>query len=165
MEGNKINNQQSVNLKIFSEEKFSNILPVLKKMALNSALANKHAACLFRGEEFFAFGVNKYFNVKIQNILLAVHAEIDALSNLNSKMLHGMDILIIRCNKNFKLQSSRPCNACIKKLQQKGIRKAYYSTSDEKIVCELVDEMPKLHDSSGVRARNSLKKNNCCNNS
>lgn len=149
------------NMKVFSEDKFSNILPILKKMALNSALANKHAACLFRGVELFAFGVNKYFNVKLQNknILLGVHAEVDALSNVNAKMLNGMDILIIRCNKNLKLQNSRPCNACIKKLQQKGIRKAYYSTSDEKIVCELVDEMPKIHDSSGVRAR----KNNCCN--
>lgn len=152
------------NLKVFSEHKFSNILPILKKMALNSALANKHAACLFRGDEIFSFGVNKYFNVKLQskNILLGIHAEVDALSNVNAKMLHGMDILIIRCNKNLKLQNSRPCNACIKKLQQKGIRKAYYSTAEEKIICELVDEMPKLHDSSGVRARISCEnKINC----
>ena len=161
---NDINNSiNQSNLKTFSTDKFSNILPMLKKMALNSPLANKHAACLFRGDELFSFGVNKYFNVKIQNknILLGIHAEVDALSNLNAKMLNGMDILIIRCNKNQKLQSSRPCNACIKKLQQKGIRKAYYSTSDEKIVCELVDEMPKVHDSSGVRARKNINK--CCN--
>ena len=155
----------SSNIKTFAVDKFENILPYLKKMATNSALANKHAACLFRGVEFFAYGVNKYFNVKLnnKNILLGIHAEMDALASLNAKSLNGMDILIIRCNKNLKLQSSRPCNACIKKLQQKGIRKAYYSTSEETIVCELVDEMPMVHDSSGARARKGLIRQNCCN--
>lgn len=154
-----------INQKIISIDKFSNVLPILKKMALNSALSNKHAACLFRSGEMFAFGVNKYFNVKVKNknVLLGVHAEVDALSNINPKIVKGMDILIIRCNKNFKLQNSRPCNTCIKKLQQKGIRKAYYSTSDEIIVCEIVDEMPKIHESSGSRARNgSISINTKC---
>jgi deoxycytidylate deaminase len=159
-------NESITNQKIISIDKFSNVLPILKKMALNSALSNKHAACLFRGDEMMSFGVNKYFNVKVknQNILLGVHAEVDALSNINQKIIKGMDILIIRCNKNFKLQNSRPCNTCIKKLQQKGIRKAYYSTSDETIVCEIVDEMPKIHESSGSRARNGCVSINtkCC---
>jgi deoxycytidylate deaminase len=159
-------NESITNQKIISIDKFSNVLPILKKIALNSALSNKHAACLFRGGEMMSFGVNKYFNVKVknQNILLGVHAEVDALSNINPKIVKGMDILIIRCNKNLKLQNSRPCNTCIKKLQQKGIRKAYYSTSDETIVCEIVDEMPKIHESAGSRARNGNVSINtkCC---
>ena len=149
--------------KIVPLSKFTNVIDILTKMAMNSALSNKHAACLFRGDEIFSFGVNKYFNAKFSNqtFYLGVHAEVDALSCLGSKAVKGMDILIIRCNKG-KLQNSRPCNACVTKLQQRGIRKAFYSNSNGEIVYELVDEMPKLHESAGVRVRNNLENLNCC---
>lgn len=138
-------------------ERFGSILPLLQKMTTRSCLQQKHGACLFRGNKAYSFGINKYFQLRLPNndktIPITIHAEMDVLANVHSKYIKGMDILIIRVNKSSKLIFSRPCTSCIKKMQQKGIRKAYYSTSDGKIVYEFVDDMPKLHESSGTRNR------------
>lgn len=132
----------------------------LKKMAMRSCLAQKHGACLLQGNKIFSFGVNKYFRVNLtddKEIPISIHAEVDALSCIHSKFVKGMDILIIRVNKSQKLIYSRPCNSCIEKLRQKGIRKAYYSTRDGNIVYEFVDTMPKTFESSSVRNRRCEK--------
>lgn len=137
-------------------DRFGDFLFPLKKMAMRSCLQQKHAACLFKGNKVYAFGLNKYFHLSLPNdeaIPITIHAEMDVLANVHSKYAKGMDILIIRVNKSLKLLNSRPCNSCIKKMQQKGIRKAYYSTQDGRILCEYVDDMPKIHESSGTRNR------------
>jgi deoxycytidylate deaminase len=145
-----------------SMDKFGDMLDSLKRMAMRSCLQQKHGACLFRGTKVYAYGLNKYFHVNLpdeQTIPITVHAEIDVLSNVHSKHVKGMDILIIRVNKAQKLVYSRPCNACVKKMQQKGVRKAYYSTKDGEITYEFVDVMPKIHDSSGTRNRGTCQHN------
>lgn len=137
--------------------KFDSITNMLKKMAKNSHLMNKHAACIINAHiDSFAFGVNKYYKVKMNNdtVNLAIHAEVDAISSISSKYLKGLDIIVIRVNKNNGMKNSRPCNSCIDKMKQKGLRKVYYSNSQGDIVYEYVETMPKLHDSSGHRMRN-----------
>jgi len=136
-------------------DKFANAVERLRKAAMQSALNQKHAACLVYGEQITSVGVNKRFTVRLNdNVLpLTIHAEVDALSNLNPKYLKGLDILVIRVNRAGQLVYSRPCNSCIDKLYRKGIRKAYYSDTDGNIVYEFVDKMPKIHDSAGTRMR------------
>lgn len=136
-------------------DKFVNIVERLSKVALQSALNQKHGACLVYGDQILSTGVNKRFTVRLNdNVLpLTIHAEVDALSNLHPKYLKGLDILVIRVNKSGQLVYSRPCNSCIDKLSRKGIRKAYYSDINGDIVYEFVDNMPKFHDSAGTRMR------------
>ena len=144
-----------------SENKFANLLERLRNEAFQSTLVQKHAACLIKGGHILTTGVNKRFNVKMQEktLPLTIHAEVDVLSNVHSRFLKGLDILIIRVNKSKQLMYSRPCNACIEKLYQKGIRKAYYSDYNGNIVYEFVDDMPKLHDSAGARYRQRIIQN------
>jgi deoxycytidylate deaminase len=127
-------------------------IDILKKKARNSDLQFKHSACLLKGNKICAIGVNKCLkHIVIDNIKTktTIHAEIDAILNSNSKNMKGMDIVIIRLGQSNKLQNSRPCNSCIEKMRKKGIRKAYYSNEYGEIVYEFIDDMPKIHISSG----------------
>lgn len=146
---------------IYPNYKLSNIIEILIKFAKNSPLIYKHSACILNGNKIYGIGVNKYFNIKNEekSIKISVHAEVDALASVNTKYLKGMDILIIRVGKSYKLRYSRPCNACIDKLKQKGIRKAYYSDNDGNILYEFVDTMPKIHESAG--SFNKRKEKSC----
>lgn len=134
----------------------------LRKLADHSALLNKHSACLIKRDKIFSFGYNRYIKrdkIKDQDIKFTIHAEIDALCKLDNKLTKGLDMLIIRignCSKTSKLKNSRPCNSCITKLLQRGIRKVYYSNEYGEIVYEFVENMPKIHTSSGHRIRNYI---------
>jgi len=150
-----------------SSDKFAKAVERLMKAATQSTLNQKHGACLVYGEQILSIGVNKRFNIRLNDhvLPLTIHAELDALSNIYPKKMKGLDVLVIRVNKAKQLLYSRPCNSCIDKLSQKGIRKAYYSDIDGNIVYEFVDNMPKLHDSAGTRMRqrmNSKKMSGCC---
>jgi deoxycytidylate deaminase len=99
-----------------------------------------------------AIGKNKYHKKAYCNdecIHLSIHAEIDALFKLDNRYIKGLDIFIIRVNEKSYLKNSRPCNTCIEILKRKGIRKAYYSNEDGEIVYEFIENMPKIHESSG----------------
>lgn len=73
-----------------------------------------------------------------------IHAEHNALLKLkqskNKKRLELVNLLVVRFSKTNKLQSSKPCNNCIKIMEsipeKKGykIQNIYYSNSDGNIV-------------------------------
>lgn len=144
---------------VCSSDRFATQIDLLKRLAGNSDMTHKHAACSMKGGKVIAVGVNKYFQIRSsQNSLnLSVHAEMDVLVSTSAKLSKGMDILIIRLSKSRMLHNSRPCNACIDKLKQRGIRKAYYSNAEGQIVYEFVDSMSKLHVSSGCKAREHIQ--------
>jgi len=138
---------------MISQPKFGDAIELLKKHASTSMLMHKHSACLIKRGKVFSVGVNKYYdrnNIR-GNGKLSIHAEINALMSACTKQIRGFDILIIRVNKSLNLINSRPCNSCIEKLRQKGIRKAYYSNGNGNIVCEYIDVMPKLHEGYNSR--------------
>jgi deoxycytidylate deaminase len=141
--------------------KFQNVIDILKKNALNSALYHKHSACILKNNKILTIGKNKYFkNMALDNeiIKLSIHAEIDVLYHHSTKNLKGLDILIIRISdKSYHLKNSRPCNSCIDKLKERGIRKVYYSNDKGEIVYEFIENMQKIHDSSGFLIKNKLK--------
>ena len=140
---------QEVRNKLFLEES----IQFLKKVATDSLVSYKHAAALISNNIIYSFGKNKFLKeIKINNISYykTMHAEINVFEKLpKTKKFHGMDILVIRINKNHVLKNSRPCNQCIEKLLKLGIRKVYYSTDDGTIVCEFLQNMEKKHISSG----------------
>jgi cytidine deaminase len=140
--------------------KLENVINILKKNALNSALHHKHSACLLQKDKILTIGKNKYFKnicIENKNIKLSIHAEIDVLYKFHTKNLKGLDILIIRIGeKSYNLRYSRPCNSCIQKLKERGIRKVYYSNEQGEIVYEFIENMPKIHDSSGYLIKNKF---------
>jgi deoxycytidylate deaminase len=135
--------------------KFALQIDLLEKVAKTSDVIHKHASCLMKGDKIIAIGVNKYFQVRVNQMQmnLCVHAEMNVFASTRLTQTKGMNILVIRINNNMMLRNSRPCNACIDKLKQKGIKKVYYSNADGQIVYEFVDTMPKLHTSSGCKVR------------
>lgn len=73
-----------------------------------------------------------------------IHAEQNALLKLKpikiKKKLESINLLVVRFSKTSKIQSSKPCNNCIKIMREipekKGykIQHIYYSDSDGSIV-------------------------------
>lgn len=141
-------------------DKLGNYITILKKLATKSPMSHKHAACLLKKDDVYTLGINKKLRSKLPSgevALISIHAEVDCLANCAYKACKGMDLLVIRVGKSEKLQNSRPCNSCIKKLQERGIRKVYYSTSEGEIVYEYVNDMPNLHICSGIKYKNCLE--------
>jgi deoxycytidylate deaminase len=106
-----------------------------------------------------SYGFNKFIKEitirkdnQTQTHYKTIHAEVDVLCNYpNKKQIKGMDLIVIRVNKQNMLRNSRPCNDCISKLNKLGIRKVFYSNEKGDIVYEYVQDMPNLHISSGRR--------------
>jgi deoxycytidylate deaminase len=151
-----------LNVAKYTNSKLDESIEKLKKLATNSPIQYRHGACLLKGNKIYSVGINRYIKEIILNnklIKFTVHAEMDALYKYDGKNIKGMDILIIRIGKlgdSSKLRNSRPCNSCIEKMAQRGIRKVYYSNEDGDIVYEFIDSMPKIHVSSGYMARDRV---------
>jgi tRNA(Arg) A34 adenosine deaminase TadA len=134
--------------------KFEEPIRLLKKIAIESIVYYKHAAALMSGDTIYSSGTNKFIKeIKINDQIYykTRHAEITVVERLPKKKVRGMDILVIRINKNLALRNSRPCSQCIDKLSKLGIRKVYYSNEDGHIVWEFVEQMEKTHISSGTK--------------
>jgi tRNA(Arg) A34 adenosine deaminase TadA len=134
--------------------KFDEPIRLLKKIAVESIVYYKHAAALMSGDTVYSSGANKFIKeIKINDQIYykTMHAEITVFEKLPKKKVRGMDILVIRINKNLALKNSRPCNQCIDTLSKLGIRKVYYSNEDGNIVWEFVEQMEKIHISSGTK--------------
>lgn len=126
----------------------------LQKIALYSALNQKHAAAVIGRQHIYSVAFNQFIK-KSPISQRTIHAEINALCKFSKKSLKGMDILVIRTNKNLTLSNSRPCNHCINKMISLGIRKVYYSDKNGNIIYEYVEEMEKYHISSANRRLNT----------
>jgi deoxycytidylate deaminase len=147
-----------------SEDKFYEHLEFLKKVATNSTLTQRHAACLIKRDKIYGFGFNKCLKKTILNgnpCKITIHAEVDALFNASNKSVKGMDILVVRVGGPRGLKNSRPCNSCIDKMRRKGIRRAYYSNGEGKIVYEIIEDMPRIHITSGTMFRSMINEFRC----
>ena len=126
------------------------MLDILKKAAMRSTVENKHAAALLKGnyKNKLIIGFNRPIKEKVK--YKTIHAEINAIFNFpyDKKAIKGMDIIVIR-NKNGNLKNSRPCNHCIDKMANVGIRKVFYSNDEGNIVYEYLEKMERIHVSSG----------------
>lgn len=140
--------------------KFLEYITFLKKKAASSDISYKHAAALIDSAHIYSSGVNRFvktFQIKsketneIQTHFKTVHAEINVFSKMPKKSVKGLDILVIRINKQLALKNSRPCNNCIDKLKKIGIRKVFYSNENGNIIGEFINDMEKYHISSGTK--------------
>lgn len=74
------------------------------------------------------------------NFMPSTHAEIDAYCKIKNyrNTPKKLDLFVVRITKTGKIAESKPCMHCIKILGKTRlqIQNVYYSTNDEKIVCD-----------------------------
>jgi hypothetical protein len=71
----------------------------------------------------------------------------------------NVDIVVMRINKIGEVANARPCYNCLTMMKAVGIRKVYYSISDNELICEKVNNMISIHISATTRTR-TLQTNN-----
>lgn len=97
-------------------------------------------AIIFRKKKVISKGYNKAHKyvhpselpMKYRKYPTSIHAEMAAILSARQEV-KGASILVVRVNAKKKLMDAFPCPFCYMYLQHVGIRKIYYSTSNQKI--------------------------------
>ena len=108
------------------------------KMAKKSTMEHKHGAVIVLHNEIIATGYNYRQYYRCHGF--SVHAEVDALTKVKNRknMLSEAEMYVVRisrfnptCPNEFCIKMSKPCRECSKAIMKYGIRRVYYSTTDE----------------------------------
>lgn len=161
------------NIKYESTNKYNSMINKLCMKAQESKLENKLAASIIQNNKMLTEPqCNIYKN--LNNMCLnkvsthSIHAEIHAIikyygksfyynkyknySNIsNNKKNKKIDIIVVRVNKAGQLCNARPCYNCLCVMKLVGIKKVYYSTPTNSIICENVNNMISIQISTGTR--------------
>jgi deoxycytidylate deaminase len=122
------------------QEKFGGIFQLAKKLAGNSTYGNfRHGAVLVRGGAIVGLGINseRYCSVgkdyrPEDKGNATYHAEIKAVLSLDRNVTKGSVMYVARCSKNgIDARMSKPCNMCHAVMQERGIKKVYYTVDNE----------------------------------
>jgi tRNA(Arg) A34 adenosine deaminase TadA len=115
-----------------------NVETVVKKIAFamcptNRELRTSHVAFLLKKGKVVHIGWNKRKThpetLKHPYHLgeVGVHAELDVILKAGKEDLSGMDITVLRVDRNNKLANSKPCPGCTSILKQINVRSVSYS--------------------------------------
>uniref|UniRef100_A0A6C0HZS0 CMP/dCMP-type deaminase domain-containing protein n=1 Tax=viral metagenome TaxID=1070528 RepID=A0A6C0HZS0_9ZZZZ len=141
-----------------------------KNLRKTSVCGNyNHISCVLKGNKsVLTFGINKIGD-SVRNTP-GIHAETDAILKLlplrNKKKLENINILVIRISPTNKIQSSKPCNHCIKMLnilpKKRGyhIQDIYYSNTYGEIIKTTLGKLENEEKHISQYYRNRNKKNN-----
>lgn len=114
----------------------------------DSGLRTNHVAAVVHRSKIISMGFN---STKTSPRVLAmsnnsdktcIHAEMDAL--YRSRRTEGMDLYVMRLERNGRMGDSAPCPLCTDAIQQHGIRNVVYSTSTGIVVSKSQDLSPKI---------------------
>lgn len=75
------------------------------------------------------------------------------------KVKNKLDIVVMRVNRLGDACNARPCHNCLQMMKAVGIRKVYYSISNDEVVCEKVKDMVSIQTSSVARYMERMKGN------
>lgn len=103
------------------------------ELAKLSACRFKHGAIIVKNGNPLGVGIN--YTVNDPTILdddtaldhAAVHAEIAAINSCRKANLRGAVIYVARVNRKGEQRMSKPCPRCQKVLDERGIRKIFYT--------------------------------------
>ena len=103
-------------------------------LARRSSMNHRHGCIIVKDGEIISEGFNST-EVQLYHVN-SIHAEIDCLSKLkkNPKMLQDCEMYVVRIGTEKMgnpLKYSKPCQDCTKVILKSGIKKIYYSTSEE----------------------------------
>lgn len=116
------------------------IFQLAKKLAESSTYGHfRHGAVLARGGSIISLGVNsdKYCSVGREfrsedRGNPTYHAEIRALLNIPRHITKGSVMYVARCSKDGnEVRMSKPCSMCHAVMQERGVRKVYYTVDNE----------------------------------
>jgi tRNA(Arg) A34 adenosine deaminase TadA len=80
------------------------------------------------------------------------------------KRIQKLDLIVVRVNKCGDICNSRPCYNCLELMKTVGIRKVYYSISNDKLICESVRDMVSIQASAVTKLIERLNGNTNINN-
>jgi len=130
-----------------------------------SDLLQNHCALVIKKGKPVIYGINHNRTYVNKKLIYSLHAETDALHRY-CKIIHkntnlNVDVFVVRIDKNNKLKNSYPCNSCIRRLFEIGVKNLYYSNEDGIIVKERVCNLENRFCTSGDRYifRNSFHTN------
>lgn len=121
-----------------------------KQISLQSTFTRAHVGCVVvYKHKIISYGCNSTKTHTVQKIYNQVrfcgdtkhtlHAETDAILSVRNLNLcwDKADLYIYRQDKSGHMAMAKPCDSCMKMIQNFGIRKIYYTTVDE-YICERV---------------------------
>jgi deoxycytidylate deaminase len=111
--------------------KIEEFLAVTENMAERSTLKRFHVGALIHKDGEISTGWAHMSDLKLQSYI-SIHAEIHALWRANPKFLEGADCFLVTLSAKSKNRTnSKPCKSCMAHLYDAGIRRVYYSVSND----------------------------------
>ena len=102
--------------------------------AERSVEPNRHGAAIARRGVLISTGWNKAKTHPAAVVYYSchIHAELAAIIGVNKEELSGMDIYIARKMRSVgePLGMSKPCEQCMRMIQEAGFRRFYYTDQD-----------------------------------
>ena len=111
--------------------KIEEFLAVTETMAERSSLKRFQVGALIHKDGEISTGWAHMSDLQLQNYI-SIHAEIHALWRANPKFLDGSDCYLVTIYAKSKNKTnSKPCETCMAHLYDAGIRKVYYTVSND----------------------------------
>lgn len=116
----------------------------------NHALSARHCAIVAQGSKILGIGFNRhgwsfkqkgrYPVKKMNDNCCNVHAEVDALLRVSNRDdINGSTVYVVRTTKNGNLAMSQPCPMCSEILKEHGVKRAFFSISEDENAYGVVD--------------------------
>jgi len=116
----------------------------------NPEMGFRHCAIVAQGSKILGVGYNrhgwsskqkgKYCARKQNSAMCSVHAEVDALLKVASKEdIKGSTVYVVRINRKNELAMSKPCPMCETILREHGVKRAFFSVSEDENAYGVVD--------------------------
>lgn len=110
----------------------------------------RHCAIVAKGSKVLGVGYNrhgwsskqkgKYCSRKMNENCCTVHAEVDALLKVpNREDIQGATVYVVRVTKSNGLAMSKPCPMCSEILKEHGVKRAFFSISEDENAYGVVD--------------------------
>jgi deoxycytidylate deaminase len=104
------------------------------KLAMKSCMTHKHGCVIVVGDEVIATGFNHHFTHMSHKF--SMHAEMHAIHKMKRKYKHLLgdcELYVVRIAGPDSFKYSKPCKDCSSEIEKCGIKKVYFSTSNNHI--------------------------------
>ena len=122
-------------------KKVDRCFSLARNIAHNSPYGKiRHGAVLTKGGSIINASFNKdnytSFGSRFRSPLrghATVHAELGCILGLPRDVTSGADLYVCRINRKGELRFSKPCSMCHEALKHVGVKRVYYTTSDNTV--------------------------------
>ena len=130
-----------VGKQIDRSKKINRCFSLARNIAHNSPYGKiRHGAVLTKGGSIINASFNKdnytSFGSRFRSPLrghATVHAELGCILGLPRDVTSGADLYVCRINRKGEFRFSKPCSMCHEALKHVGVKRVYYTTSDNTV--------------------------------